>query len=357
MRNLSFDPLMVIPIIVLLAFSIIVLKSVIPEESSQQLVFASAGIVVFLALSRIDYRLLGRFSHVFYGLAIFLLAGTFLFGEATRGSVRWIEIGTLTIQPSELIKPMIIIALAQFASSSSLVKTRSLLTFSLLIAIPTVLVAQQPDLGSSLVLVITGAVIALIAGASLKFFLSGATLSVLAFPLLYEVLKPYQKDRLLAFVQPFSDPLGSGYNVIQSVIAVGSGQFFGRGLGHGTQSQLRFLPERQSDFIFASLAEELGFVGSLLVLGSYALLMYRLLAAVGEAEDPLGRYILVGIFAMLLFQVAVNVGMNLGLVPITGITLPLISLGGSSLIATMASLGVAHSVVIRNRKHRTIEIH
>lgn len=356
MRNLSFDPFMVIPILVLLAFSIIVLASVIPEESGQQLVFTAAGIVVFFALSRIDYRLLSRFSHVFYVLVVCLLVGTFLFGEATRGSVRWISIGTFSIQPSELVKPVIILALAKYASSTLLGKTRSLLTFVLLVTLPTALVAGQPDLGSSLVLAVIGLTMALVAGVPLVVFLGAAVALGLFSPLLYRILQPYQQERLRAFIQPFSDPLGSGYNVIQSMIAVGSGKFFGRGLGHGTQSQLRFLPERQSDFIFASLAEELGFVGAMLIIMCYAVLIYRLLTSIQQQEEPLGEYILVGVFAMIMFQVAVNVGMNLGLVPITGITLPLVSLGGSSMIATMASLGLAQSVITRSPKQKAIEI-
>lgn len=350
------DPWIVAPILILLVFSLVVLRSVFPEAASQQLLFAVAAIAAFFIISQIDYRILSQLSRFFYVFACALLVATFMFGRVTRGSVRWIEIGKLTIQPSEFIKPVMILFLANFVCTRSLRQTKNLLLYALLTALPVVLVFIQPALGNSLVLLIIGVSIAFTARTPLKAFVAtigGVTLSL---PLVFKMLKPYQQDRLRGFINPFSDPLGSGYNVIQSMIAVGSGKLFGRGLGHGTQSQLRFLPEPYSDFIYASLAEELGFIGAIIVLISYFVLFYRLLDSVGEGFDPLGNHLIVAVLSMLLFQVTVNIGMNIGLLPITGITLPLISSGGSSLLATMISLGIAQSVIGRNKRPQTIEI-
>ncbi|MCH7951384.1 rod shape-determining protein RodA [Patescibacteria group bacterium] len=356
MRRQFFDPWIIGSIIVLLLFSLIVLRSVLPGEIGQQLLFVILGVVAFLFLSQIDYRILSELSRFFYGVAVVLLVATLIFGQATRGSVRWLEIGPLTIQPSEFIKPVMILFLATFVHTRSLRRGRNLMLYVLFTALPVLLVFKQPDLGSALVLSIIGLSIAFTAGIPLMLFglvLGGTTLSL---PLIFQFLKPYQQDRLLAFIDPFADPLGSGYNVIQSMIAVGAGKLFGRGLGHGTQSQLRFLPERHSDFIYASLAEELGFIGAGLVLASYFVLLYRLFSSIKEDCEPLGSHILVGILSMFMFQVTVNIGMNIGLLPITGITLPLISSGGSSMLATMISLGIAQSVVGRNKSRQTIEI-
>ena len=223
--------------------------------------------------------------------------------------------------------------------------------------IPLLVVLKQADVGSALVLGAVGIMIAIGRGVSLRFLgmlLGGA---VLLLPGFLKLLAPYQRERLSSFIDPYSDPLGSGYSVIQSVIAVGSGQLFGRGLGHGTQSQLRFLPERHSDFIFAALAEELGFIGAAIVLFCYLALLMRLIKIAKSSPDLFGSLITVGVFTMITFQVAVNIGMNVGLIPITGITLPLISSGGSSLIATAVSLGLVQSVGRRIKPEVSIEIH
>jgi rod shape determining protein RodA len=355
-KRFSFDPLIISTALILLGFSLVVLRSVFPQAASQQLIFVVAAILAFLIVSQIDYRVLSELSRFFYIFACALLVATFMFGQVTRGSVRWIEIGAYSFQPSEFIKPVLILFLANFVHANSLRRTKNLFIFFSLTALPVFLVFIQPSLGSSLVLSIIGLSIAFAASTPLKAFVMSLTGTTLALPLIFQFLKPYQQDRLRAFINPLSDPLGSGYNVIQSMIAVGSGKLLGRGLGHGTQSQLRFLPERYSDFIYASLAEELGFVGAIIVLACYFLLFHRLLNCVKASLDPVGKLILIGVFSMLLFQVTVNIGMNLGLLPITGITLPLISSGGSSLLATMISLGIAQSVIGRNQHRQTIEI-
>lgn len=356
MKESQIDLTITIPILIILLFSVILLRSLVPLETGRQIVFASSGFLLYVLVSRSDYRAIGSLARPLYLASLILLILTMGLGRVTRGSLRWLTLGSVSIQPSEIVKPALILFLAGFATSHSLREPRHLARFTVMTLLPVLLVFNQPDLGSSLVLIAIGISIALAAGARAQWLAAAGVLTVVISPLVFGILKPYQQDRLRAFFNPFSDPLGSGYHVIQSVIAVGSGQLVGRGLGHGTQSQLRFLPERHTDFIFASLAEELGFVGAIVVLGCYAVILTRLIRAVDRKTDLFGNLILVGVFAMIFFQVTVNIGMNIGIIPITGITLPLLSQGGSSLMATLASLGLATSVTRSRRKRAAFEI-
>lgn len=342
--------------IILLLTSLIVVRSVVPEEFIKHLAFILVALAAFFFVSKLDYRILSSWWRLSYILGIFMLTATFIFGQITRGAVRWIEIGPLTVQPSELSKPLMILFLAGYLQNKNIKKLRALFPLLLLTAIPVWLVFKQPDLGSSMVISVVGLSVLIAAGVQPWLILVLILTGLASLPAVFQMLKPYQKERLQAFFNPFSDPLGSGYSLIQSMIAVGSGMLFGRGLGHGTQSQLRFLPERHSDFIFASLAEELGFIGATLVLASYFVLLSRLLTIAKETDELSGTLVSVGVFSMLLFQIVVNIGMNLGLLPITGITLPLVSTGGSSMLATLVSLGLVQSVGSRNKPPTTIEI-
>ena len=356
-KGVTIDLWILVPFITLLLFSVAIIRSVSPGEIPQHLLYLGIAIFVWIIISSVDYRLFASFSAALYGIGLLLLLITLVFGPLTRGSIRWITLGPLTIQPSELIKPIMILVLARFAVHWKLHRAKQGIAYLLLLAVPLLLVFKQPDLGSSLVLAAAGLSIAFMGGISLRAFALILAGIVVLLPLTGSLLKPYQRERLVSFLDPYADPLGSGYSVIQSVIAVGSGQIVGRGLGHGTQSQLRFLPERHSDFIFASLAEELGIVGALVILGCYLALFVRLLRICRQANDSFGSLIAIGVFSTIFFQMTVNIGMNLGLLPVTGITLPLISSGGSSLLATSASLGLAQSVARRTRPQETIEIH
>lgn len=356
-RKINFETWIVLPTVLLLVISLTILSSLVPNEIITHFLFVIAGIVLFLLTSRIDYRIFIPFSKLIYAIIISLLLLTFLLGETTRGSIRWLQIGTLTIQTSEIIKPLMIVSLALFAINLNFHKPFQILKYAVISSLPVFLVFQQPDLGSALVLGFIAFSIAFARGLPLKTVGLMLIMLVLTFPLFFNILKPYQQDRLRIFSNPLLDPLGSGYSVIQSVIAVGSGKVFGRGLGHGTQSQLRFLPERHTDFIFASLAEELGFIGSILILLGYFALLNSLLNVANNSSDKAGALIVLGFFSMILFQVVVNIGMNVGLLPVTGITLPLISSGGSSLLSVMISLGIAHSVALQKKPIKTIEIH
>ncbi len=344
------------PIIILQLFSIIILRSVIPGEIGKHLIVSLAALGAYGLMSQIDYRTYIPLAKFLYILSIVLLIATFVFGEPTRGSTRWINVGSFTIQPSEFIKPLMIVALSSIAHTLELRRLTHSLIYFLLLLLPVTLIFLQPDLGSAIILTVIGVAIAFFAGTQYRVFISTIAIFLVSFPLIVNLLKPYQKDRIEVFLNPFSDPLGSGYSVIQSMIAVGSGKLFGRGLGHGTQSQLQFLPERHSDFIFASIAEELGFMGVMMVLASYIVLLNYLLKIAKDSQDTIGSLIVIGVFSMLLFQVVINIGMNLGLLPVTGITLPLISSGGSSLLTTLISLGLVQSISRRKKRIETIEI-
>lgn len=335
-------------------FSLFLLLGLVPRLFLSQLIFWVLGFGLFFLLSLIEFRTYKGLTWLFYGVSLFLLILTFALGEVSRGAVRWIQIGQFTIQFSEIVKPFLLIFFAFFLASWDIRLSRLFVSF-LLFLIPAFLIFKQPDLGSTLIL---GTALLGILFFSLSFIrlLVIGLGSLIFLPLFWFLLANYQKQRVLTFLNPNADPLGAGYNLIQAMISVGSGQIVGRGLGRGTQSHLAFLPEQHTDFIFAAFAEEMGLVGCLLLLGLYVLLLWRVLKiAKGAKEDP-ERLFCAGVFLMLLFQIFVNVGMNLGLVPITGVTLPLFSYGGSSLLATMICLGVIESIAKHQKKQEFIEI-
>jgi rod shape determining protein RodA len=331
----NFDWFIVLAIVILLLLGLTMMGSVASSLLPQQVFYALLGLFLFFLVSRLDYRIFQGLTLLLFIFIILALLSTFLFGQLTRGSIRWIQIGGFTFQPSELVKPFLILLFASFVSFQKTFSFRSSIFSFLLLFIPAFLIFRQPDLGSSLVVV----------------FVWGASL-----PIIWRLLKSYQKERIYTFLHPFSDPLGAGYNMIQSIVAVGSGQLIGRGLGRGTQSHLRFLPERHTDFIFASLAEELGLIGAGLLILAYGLLLWRVLRIGQKSADSFGFLICIGAFTLIASQVFINVGMNLGLVPITGLTLPLVSYGGSSLIATMVCLGLVESVARMTKPKEGLEI-
>lgn len=263
-----------------------------------------------------------------------------LFGVFSRGSVRWIDLGFITIQPSEIVKP----ALLLFFSSIIANRGQSRFFTATAFMLPSAaLVFIQPDLGSSLVIVAGFLGVIFMGGIPLRLMILGAVLALVVSPLAWTVMADYQKDRVKTYLQPSADPLGSGYNSIQSVISIGSGGVAGRGLGQGTQSQLLFLPERHTDFVFAALSEELGFVGSGLLVVAFGILLTRLIFLLKDENDDFIRALMGGTFVMIFAQASINIGMNLGILPVTGIPLPFVSSGGSSLIAMSAALGIASS--------------
>lgn len=328
----------------LLCISVIIIFSSSVELATQQLFYSILGFVLYFLISRFDYRAIKNLILPLYFFTLALLIIVLILGIETRGSIRWIPIGFFNIQPSEFAKPVIILVLADFWSRNL---TSWINIFkSLALTMPILLlVFRQPDLGTTLTILAIWIGILISTKISVKKVLAILLIFLLTVPLGWISLHDYQKQRIINFLSPSSDPLGTGYNIIQSTVAVGSGQIFGRGLGRGTQSRLQFLPEYRTDFIFASIAEELGFLGSLLILAIYFYLIIYCLNQVRYASDPFGFLIILGVVSMLIFQIAVNIGMNIGVVPITGITLPLVSYGGSSLISTLISLGLVSSVI------------
>ncbi len=346
--------MLIIPAFLLSILSVVVIYTSDPEQAVLQAIFASVGFLLFILLSNFDYRSLKNMIVPFYLLTIIFLVIVFILGIETRGSLRWISIGSFNFQPSEFGKLALILLLAKFWSENlpSWKNIFKSLSFFLPVAF---LVFLQPDLGTTLTLCFIWATMLIASNISTVKLVLICILGLTIAPLGWLFMREYQKQRLLSFIYPDQDPLGVGYNVIQSTIAVGSGQILGRGLGRGTQSRLQFLPEFRTDFIFAFIAEELGFIGSLIVLSLYLFIFFTLFHLLSKVGDRFGELIVIGVMNMLFFQIFVNIGMNIGLVPITGITLPLLSYGGSSMVITLLSLAFITSVYKFGLKRKEID--
>lgn len=334
--------------LLLVSIGILVIYSSSKELAIQQFIFTLIGVIFFFTVSQFELLSIKNLVKPLFFFILILLVAVLILGFETRGSLRWIPLGIFNVQPSEFAKPILILFLAKFWSErqASWVNIgKSLLWIAPLV----LLIFKQPDLGSALTLVAIWLGMLFAARISIKKSLVLGLIIAFVIPASWLFLHDYQKGRILSFLSPGSDPLGRGYNVIQSMIAVGSGEVFGRGLGRGTQSRLQFLPEFRTDFIFASIAEEMGFVGSILILTLYLFLLIYSLRVAERVSNQFNMLIISGVVSMILFQVSVNIGMNIGILPITGITLPLISYGGSSLIATLLSLGMISSSVRKIR--------
>jgi rod shape determining protein RodA len=303
-------------------------------------------------LTTIDYRHIGRFSTPIYFLSALALLLVALFGRTVRGTAGWIELGPFQFQPVEAAKIALIVFLASFIAkkSSELGEWVRIIASFILSAILVFLVLRQPDLGSALVLSAVWVGMILVSGIRLKHVTVLFFLAVVVVSSGWFFLEDYQRSRIEAFIDPESDPLGSGYNVLQSMIAVGSGGFFGKGLGYGSQSQLNFLPEKHTDFLVAVIAEELGLLGMGAVLFVYGVLLYRIRKIAESARDNVGYLICIGSFSYFLFQILVNVGMNVGALPVTGLPAPFLSYGGSSLLSSFIVLGLLQSIYRRRKR-------
>lgn len=358
----SYDWIILCSMLVLIAFGVLTIYStsftqgqILSSLYFRQIIYAVIGLVIFFLVSRLDYKIFAQVSGSLYFLTLLLLVVTFALGISTRGSTRWIDLSFFRLQPSEIIKPVLIAVLAFFYSTREKITLRDFLLAFFLMIIPAALIFRQPDLGSAIVLFGIWLIISLVAGVSWKYLASFGLVLLLVVPIGFNTLKDYQKERLTTFINPQVDPQGSGYNIIQSIIAVGSGQLSGRGFGRGTQSHLNFLPEQHTDFIFATMAEELGFVGTGIVLIVFLILAIRIINVARHSPDQFSLLLIVGILSMILLQLFINIGMNMGLLPVTGITLPFISFGGSSLVALIISIGLVEAVA-RFRKREFLEI-
>ncbi|MBI4099702.1 rod shape-determining protein RodA [Candidatus Microgenomates bacterium] len=345
----SLDWTIIICTILLCGVGAAIIGSVTPNLVLAQIVFYAVGFGLFFVFANLDYRIFASLAPLAYLVALVLLGVTLLVGLETRGSVRWIEVSSFRLQFSELLKPFFATILGSFL----LIPPKSLWSFFkviILALVPTFLVFKQPDLGSALVYLSGFLAMIFIAGVDLRYLFFSTFAGLVTLPVAWKFLADYQRARLTSFLSPGFDPLGANYNAIQAVIAVGSGMFFGRGLGRGTQSHLLFLPEHHTDFVFASVAEELGFIGAAFVLALYFVLIWRIFSLSLNARDPMAKITGVGIGTFLLVQVFINVGMNLGIFPVTGITLPLISYGGSSVLATMIGLGIVENIACLSKQ-------
>ncbi|MBQ7476020.1 MAG: rod shape-determining protein RodA [Selenomonadaceae bacterium] len=359
LRRIDF--FLLLSTILIIVCSLIVISSAThvntPSEErfwyvQRQGIFALVNFAIGLFCMNFDYRGLQQYGSKLYIFNLILLVAVMLFGHAALGAQRWIQIGFISIQPSEFSKLIMIICLASALESrvGHLNTPQDLFPIVVYVGIPFVLVLKQPDLGTSLVFmaILFGMLIA--CGINWKLFASIVVLGIASLPVLWQFLKDYQKMRIMVFLDPNVDPLGSGYHIIQSKIAIGSGMMFGKGLFEGTQSQLNFLPENHTDFIFAVIGEEFGFVGAAAVLFLYLIVLWRGMQIARDASDMFGRLLAVGITSMLAFHVLVNVGMTTGIMPVTGIPLPLMSYGISSLTTNILSVAILMNIHLRKQK-------
>ncbi len=352
-----FDLTLTLCILLLSALGLTILSSVAPALLNIQIIAVVIGLICYIIISQTPCKLWHQLNRPLYIICLVFLCLPFMFGTAAGGSLRWLQLGLISIQPSEIVRPFLIAILAGVLSRPGAVTFNDIFKSSLLILPPMVIIFLQPDLDMVVILGIAWIAMILSKGLSKKQITAILLVVILFSPLAWKIMHGYQKDRILTFLNPGRDPLNTGYHVLQSQIAVGSGQIFGRGLGRGTQSHLRFLPERHTDFVFASLAEELGLVGTLLVLIFYLILSLGIIKAIQTARDDYSRLLASGVLAATFFQIVINIGMNLGLLPVTGITLPLLSYGGSSVISTCISLGLINNILSRRSNTQTLRIH
>jgi rod shape determining protein RodA len=398
----NFDWFLLLSVAVLIGTGLLAIYSAThnsanPGEFGRQMVFIVPALVAMVVMLLYDYGWLFSMSRWIYWGNVGLLAFVLVAGHSALGAQRWINLGFMTIQPSEFAKLALIVTLAKLLSMQSAKDPRTLLPVALHVLVPAALIFRQPDLGTSLVFgaitlgmlfwaglplgmlfALVSPIISLLTSAigwplwiayllvlgiwcwrffSIHWAVKAGTMvvnvaSAFAFPLIWNLLKPYQRQRLVVFMDPEADPLGSGYHIIQSKVAIGSGGLTGKGLFEGTQTQLHFIPEQHTDFIFSVIGEELGFMGGVGLLTVFLLLVWRGVDIARKAKDDFGSLIAIGVVSMMLFHAFVNLGMTMGIMPVTGIPLPFISSGGTSLLTNMAAIGLLLSIGIRRHKLR-----
>lgn len=319
----------------------------------KQLIFFAGGWTIALVLTLIDYRIWERFAYFFYGVVVALLIAVELVGKVALGAQRWLPLGPIHIQPSELAKLAIVFVLARFYSGEKVALVRGyglkeLFPIFLLMAVPGLLIFKQPDLGSTMMMVFVGGTVIFYCNLRMRTLIGILTLVAIAAPIAYEfVLHDFQRDRVKTFLDPTRDPLHKGYHALQSIITVGSGETFGKGFLEGTQSKLEFLPKHHTDFIFSSFAEEWGFVGSLFLLATFVVLLLLGIDICRKSRDKFGSVLGIGALSIIMWHVIVNMGMEIGLLPVVGVPLPFFSYGGSSLLTNMIAVGLLLSISVR----------
>jgi len=357
----KFDWVLFSSVLMLASFGLLVLYSTSLSGSVQggtgeigifwkQFVFIGIGIGIVFAAPAINYRLLSGLAKPLLVLSVILLIGVLLFGETVRGTTGWFGIAGFGVQPVEIVKLFLLIYLARFFSDYAREPggIKQIVGSGTALSVLVLLVFLQPDFGSAFLLLAVWGSLLLVSGIKRSHLVLMILVLIVGVLLSWAfVLQPYQKERIAVFMDPERDPLGRGYNVTQSVIAIGSGGLMGKGLGFGSQSQLRFLPERQTDFIFAVLAEELGFIGVLFVIMLFSVLLFRTWRIASKSRDDFTLFLTLGIMLSIAIEVFVNIGGNLRVMPVTGVTLPFLSYGGSSILTKFLMVGILQSITVR----------
>jgi len=364
LKNLDFG-LLIVPILLSIAGIALIYSLVFSEiESSlalKQLIFFLVAAGVMFLIATVDYRILSAASWYLYLGAIVLLIFVDIFGKTSGGATRWVDFKVFQLRPSEFYKFVSVIFLASFFSRRiGRVRIVDIIYMFLMLLPPLFLILVEPDLGTALVIIFSWTTLVLFSGLTLKqyaaifiFFVAAITvfsLSVYNVRPFGPLLKDYQRQRIITFANPSSDPFGRGYNIQQALIAIGSGGVFGRGLGHGSQSQLQFLPKPETDFIFSGYSEAFGLIGDLMLLAAFLFFIIRIMDISKVAKDNFGYLVTVGVGSTFIFQIVINIGMNIGLVPVTGIPLPFLSYGGSSLLTSFFMIGILQSIYIHRKK-------
>jgi len=353
----SLDYIMLFCILILGIISSLAMYS---TDGGELLYHSESHIIRFLVfftmmifISFINIKTWHTFGYLFYAIVLGLLIWASLFGITAQGSQRWIDLYFINLQPSELMKIAIILCFAKYyhrVQIANVNKLRNIIIPILILFVPISLVVTQPDLGTSILIALSGIIVLWLAGVNAKYFIYSSLIFIISAPFIISFLKPYQKLRILTFFDPDKDPLGAGYQIIQSKIAVGSGGLIGKGFLKGTQGYLEFLPEKHTDFIFTLFSEEFGFVGSILLLVVYAILIFRIIRIGSFSRSFFGKFFCYGFGSAIFVYITVNMAMVLGLLPIVGSPLPIMSYGGSSMLATMIGLGIVMSTKIYRRQ-------
>jgi rod shape determining protein RodA len=340
-------------LLVLAGFGLIVLYSASGENLAQvqrQAVRIVIALGVMLAIAQVNPTTVRRWSPWLYGIGLVMLIAVLVFGEVGKGAQRWLDLGVIRFQPSEMVKLAVPLMIAWYLAEKRLPPTwQRLGVAALMIIVPVLLIAKQPDLGTSLLVASAGIFVLFLAGISWRLIGALMVTGAATAPIAWYLMRDYQRQRVLTFLDPEKDPLGAGYHIIQSKIAIGSGGLYGKGWLNGTQSQLDFLPERHTDFIFAVLSEEFGLIGVLLLLGVYLFIIARGLYIATRAQDTFTRLLAGSLTLVFFVYLFVNTGMVTGLLPVVGVPLPLVSYGGTSLVTLMAGFGILMSIHTHRR--------
>ena len=355
----KLDWILIISISLLLVISLLIIYSVSfsgavfnSTNFQKQTISIFIGMVAMFLLAFFDYRLLSFQSTKLYFLMLGMLLVVIFFGKTVKGNTGWIDFLFFNIQPVEIAKIIIIIFIASFLSKK---KTQLSIFVRIFVSIvfvfiPIFLIMKQPDLGSALIILASWGAVLFASGLNKKNLALLLIFGILITSSSWFFLKDYQKNRIINFIKPEYDPMGSGYNVIQATIAVGSGGIFGKGLGHGSQSQLNFLPEKHTDFIFSVITEELGLIGAMTVFVLFGIIFWRIKEIAKSARDNFGYLLSLGVLSILFFQFFVNIGMNIGVMPVAGVPLPFLSYGGSSMVMMLMAIGIVESVYLKRMK-------